>query len=407
MSGKRHLVYIPSILKSVKEHMTPAEFVSTESVREYVQGRMRRVTSNIKVEIIYDNINYTDGIEIHLNPYEAAEHTRSNFDALLMLIGNAFHETLHVIHTDFKTCHKYQIDGYINGKKILYSSGEYFLYRKLLSDIVEDCAVEFWGKREYPGTLKKSLEFADVVHYNDHADLETMCREGARPIDIIFRAMVIFGVMDLTPAFPAELSDMKKLFEECRPLLSAARIAQKTADRCRTADDIFNIIRPVIEKCMEDGEKCPVFQPIQPSTHNRFHRQKQEFEKFRKRRQDQYDLRLDLDRLTEAAAKDEYDRKIDRKYSDQLVMSISKLRDEGLGPFHNTIDIEYVQAELARFATYREAYSRRVIRLTPKIKLLLKGLLSVVQREQDDTIRNLCAAFFIRSKWLAVFISCV
>ena len=71
--------------------------------------------------------------------------------------------------------------------------------------------------------------------YNDHADLETMYREGARPIDILFRAMVIFGVMDLTPAFPAELSDMKKLFEECRPLLSAARIAQKTADRCRTA----------------------------------------------------------------------------------------------------------------------------------------------------------------------------
>ena len=161
MSEKKHLVYIPSILKSVQEHMTPADFVSTESVRKYVQARMLRVTSNIRIEVVYDDANYTDGRKIHLNPYFAAEHTRSNFDALLMLLGNAFHETLHVIHTDLEVCHKYHI-GYINGKKVLYSSGEYYLYRKLLSDVMEDCAVEFWGKREYPGTLKKSLEFADI-----------------------------------------------------------------------------------------------------------------------------------------------------------------------------------------------------------------------------------------------------
>lgn len=390
MSRNRYLVYIPSILKSVQEHMTPAEFVSTEAVRKYIEGRMLRVTSNIKIEIIYDDINYTDGKEIHLNPYQAAEYTRSNFDALLMLLGNAFHETLHVIHTDFEACHKYHI-GYINGKKILYSSGDYFLYRKLLSDVVEDCAIEFWGKREYPGTLKKSLEFADAVHYGNRADLETMHRDGARPIELLFSAMAVFGVMDIVPVFPFELPELKEMFDECRPLLTAARIAQKTADRCRVADDIFQIIRPVIEQCMEEGERCPVYQPIQPSTHNRFNRQKQDFDTFRKVRLDQYDIRLDMERLTEAAAKDEYDRKIDRKYSDQLAWSISKLQDGGLGPLHNTIEVEYIQTDLARFASYREAYNRRVVRLTPKIKLLLKGLLSVIQREQDDTVRNLYA----------------
>ena len=390
MSEKKHLVYIPSILKSVQEHMTPADFVSTESVRKYVQARMLRVTSNIRIEVVYDDANYTDGRKIHLNPYFAAEHTRSNFDALLMLLGNAFHETLHVIHTDLEVCHKYHI-GYINGKKVLYSSGEYYLYRKLLSDVMEDCAVEFWGKREYPGTLKKSLEFADIISYNAGAGLQDMAEEGARPIEILFRAFVIFGVMDIVPEFPPEYASMKTLFEECRPPLTAARIAQKTADRCRIANDVFEIIRPVIDKCMEDGEKCPVFQPIQPSTHNHFNREMQNFASFRRARLDQYDLKLDMEKLAEAAAKDEYDRKIDRRYSDQLVMSISNLQDDGLGPFHNTIEIEYVQANLPLFATYREAYTRRVVRLTPKIKLLLKGLLSVVQREQDDTIRNLYA----------------
>ncbi len=391
MSGNtKHLVYIPSVLKSVQEHMTPADFVSTESVRKYVQGRMLRVTSNIKIEIVYDDINYTDGKEIHLNPYSAAEYTRSNFDALLMLIGNAFHETLHVIHTDFEVCHKYHI-GYINGKKVLYSSGEYFLYRKLLSDIMEDCAIEFWGKREYLGTMKKSLEFADMIHYNNRPDLKTMASEGARPIDILFSALTTYSMMDLVPEFPEGMPQIETMFNECKPFLTAARIAQKTADRCRIANEVFEIIRPIIDACIEAGEKCPMHDPIQPSTHNRFKRHLQNFDSFRKIRPDQYDLRVDIDKLTEAAAKDEYDRKIDRKYSDQLVMSIANLQDEGLGPFHNTIEIEYVQTDLRLFATYREAYMRRVIRLTPKIKMLLKGLLSVIQREQDDTIRNLYA----------------
>lgn len=390
MSGNKHLIYIPSTLKSVKEHMTPAEFISTESVRKYIQARMLRVTSNIKVEVVYDNTTYTDGKEIHLNPYEAASYTRSNFDALLMLLGNAFHETLHIIHTDFEVCHKYHI-GFINGKKVLYNSGEYYLYRKLVSDLVEDCAIGFWGKRQYPGTLKKSLEFADAVHYGHRADPEKMLKDGSRSIDILFSALVTFGVMDIVPEFPDELSVIKNMFNECKPLLTAAKVAQKTADRCKVANDIFEIVRPLMDDCMEKGEKCPVFDPIQPSTHNRFKRYNQNFSNFRKVRPDEYDLRVDMETLTEAAAKDEYDRKIDRRYSDQLVLSISKLQDDGLGPFHNTIDIEYIQTDLAKFATYREAYSKRVLRLTPKIKLLLKGLLAVVQREQDDTVRNLYA----------------
>ncbi|MCI8285488.1 MAG: hypothetical protein HFE90_09555 [Firmicutes bacterium] len=390
MSGNKHLIYIPSTLKSVKEHMTPAEFISTESVRKYIQARMLRVTSNIKIEVVYDDMNYTDGKEIHLNPYEAAAYTKSNFDALLMLLGNAFHETLHIIHTDFEVCHKYHI-GFINGKKVLYNSGEYYLYRKLVSDLVEDCAIEFWGKRQYPGTLKKSLEFADAVHYGYRADPEQMLKNGSRPIDILFSALVTFGIMDIVPEFPAELSVIKNMFNECKPLITAAKVAQKTADRCKVANDIFEIARPLMDDCMEKGEKCPVFDPIQPSTHNRFKRYNQNFSSFRKVRPDEYDLRVDMEALTEAAAKDEYDRKIDRRYSDQLVLSISKLQDDGLGPFHNTIDIEYIQTDLAKFATYREAYSKRVLRLTPKIKLLLKGLLAVVQREQDDTVRNLYA----------------
>ena len=179
MSEKKHLIYIPSTLKDIREHMTPADFVSTESIRKYVRDRMQRVASNIPIDVVYDTVNYTDGKEIHLNPYRAAECTRSNFDALLMLLGNALHETLHIVHTDFEACHRYHI-GYINGKKILYSSGDYFLYRKLLSDIMEDCAVEFWGRREYPGTLKKSLEFAGAVHYQNRPDLIAMAADPSK-----------------------------------------------------------------------------------------------------------------------------------------------------------------------------------------------------------------------------------
>ena len=43
MSEKKHLIYIPSTLKDIREHMTPADFVSTESIRKYVRDRMQRV----------------------------------------------------------------------------------------------------------------------------------------------------------------------------------------------------------------------------------------------------------------------------------------------------------------------------------------------------------------------------
>ena len=80
MSEKKHLIYIPSTLKDIREHMTPADFVSTESIRKYVRDRMQRVASNIPIDVVYDTVNYTDGKEIHLNPYP--EQFRRPSDAL-------------------------------------------------------------------------------------------------------------------------------------------------------------------------------------------------------------------------------------------------------------------------------------------------------------------------------------
>ncbi len=386
-------IYIPSILKTVREQMTPSDFVTAESVRKYIQNRMNRVTNNIPADVLYnfDDITaYTDGKEIYVNPFLAAENTGNNFDALLMLIGMAFHETLHMVHTDFNVCYRYHF-GYINGEKILYNSNDYYLYRHLLSDICEDCAIEYWGKREFPGTLKKGLEFADTIFYSKRPDLKTMYRNGAKPAEVLFSALEVYGVMDIEQEFPLELGSMRSMFRECIPALKAARLAPKTSDRCEAADEMFGIIRPLIDDLLADEEKCPVFNPIQPSTHNKFNLQLQHFQSYRKLRLDKYDLKLDMEYLTDAAAKDVYDARIDRSYADQLDLSISKLEDEGLGPLHNTIKIRYVQSDPVLFIKYREAYSRRVLRLTPKIKLLLKGLLAVVQREQDDTVRKLYA----------------
>lgn len=391
MIKNKHLVYIPSTLKSVKEHMTPGEFLATEAVRKYIQKRMLQVTSNIPIKIIYDDLNYTDGREIHLDPYQAAQFTDSHFDALFLLLGIAFHETLHVVHTDFELCHKYNAVGSINGKKIMYSSGDYYLYRKILCDVVEDCAIKFWGKREYPGTLRKSLEYTDNFYYEKRPDLTDMAKHGARPIELLFSAFVVFGVMDIIPQFPSGFSEVENMFNECKPILTAARIAQKTPDRCKLANDIFEIIYPVITRCMDNGEKCPVFQPIQPSTHNRFDRTNSNVNTFRRTILDRYDIKPDLAPLMDAAAKNKYDRDIDDEYCSKLLKNISKFEQHGLGPMHNTIKIKYIPADVDLFASYKEAYQRRTIRLTSKVKFLLKDLLSVIQKEQDDTIGRLYA----------------
>ena len=176
--------------------MTSLEFINTESVRSYLQRQMNKVTNNIPVEIIFDSENFTNGKEIHVNPYPAAEYTDNRFDALLMLTGVAFHETLHVIYTDFSVCHKYYFGGYINGEKVLYADNDYYLYRRLLSDICEDAAITFIGKREFSGTLTKGMDYANRLCFERRPSLTDMYKNGATPFALLMSALEVFGVMD-------------------------------------------------------------------------------------------------------------------------------------------------------------------------------------------------------------------
>lgn len=388
-------IYIPSALKTVKEQMTLPEFVRTESVRRYLQRQMNKVTNNIPVEIIFDSENFADGKDIHINPDQAVEYTDNRLDALRMLTGIAFHEALHMIYTDFHVCFKYYFGGFINGEKVLYADNDYYLYRRLLSDICEDAAITFYAKREFSGTLTKAMDYANKLFFARRPSLTDMFKKGAKPFDLLMSALEVYGVMDEELAFPdeadSEMDEIKDIYRECLPLMRAARIAQKTSDRLKVADDLFNVMRPEIERLMEREEKCPVFYPVQPSTHNKFDKTYQHFDKYKKNYVGRFELERDIDELTDEAAKDEYDRLIEERYFSNLSERIDKLRHGGLGPLHNTIEIQDIRADLKRFARYKERYNARVVRLRPKIKMLMKGFLSVMQKEQDDTIGKLYA----------------
>ena len=80
-----------------------------------------------------------------------------------------------------------------------------------------------------------------------------MAADGARPVEILFSAMTVFGLMDIVPEFPPDMPEIETMFRECQPYLKAARIAQKTADRCKVANDIFEILRPVIDQSNDAG----------------------------------------------------------------------------------------------------------------------------------------------------------
>lgn len=388
-------IYIPSALRSVKEQMTLLEFIRTESVRSYLQRQMNKVTNNIPVEIVFDSEIFTNGKEIHINPYLAAEYTDNRFDALLMLTGVAFHEALHVIYTDFNVCHRYYFGGYINGEKVLYADYNYYLYRRLISDICEDAAITFYGNREFSGTLTQGMDYANRLFFERRPSLTDMYNNGAKPFDLLMSALEVFAVMDEELDFPdetdGEMEEIKAIYRECLPLVKAARIAQKTSDRCKVADDLFLVMRPVIERLLVSEEKCPVFDPVQSSTHNKFNIKFHNVDHYRKPHIGKVDLERDLDGIIDEAVKDEYDRHIDERYYSDLSERIDKLRHGGLGPLHNTIGIECTQPDPKLLTVYRELYNDRVIRLRYKIQLLLKGLLSVLQKEQDDTIGKLYA----------------
>lgn len=107
--------------------------------------------------------------------------------------------------------------GHFDGKILPEPLPKYSSYRINILSIVEDGAIEEWGKKEYPAFLKQSIDFANEVSFAHRKSLTEMYEERVHPIDILYEAFTSYIIMARIRSFLPILRDMK-LF-----IMSAAR----------------------------------------------------------------------------------------------------------------------------------------------------------------------------------------
>lgn len=411
---KKFFNYRPKVLQSIEESMNPRRFIEADSVRKYLQERAVRVTSDSEVTVVYDKENYTDGKKIHVSPAEAARYAETHEEALMMLAGFVFHEALHIIRTDFTIYEEYRM-GHFDGKILPEPLPKYSSYRTNILSIIEDGAIEEWGKKEFPAFLKQSIEFANDVSFAHQKTLAQMYEERVHSIDILFAAFTGYMIMEKDPELPPELEGYETLYYECRPLLTRAKHMEPASERCRIAEEIFQRIKPVVDEELGKSKHFSVYMPAKPSKHDGFDPKKQHeaqpapgavaqdpaAEKQSGRLTDEQLQMLvpagddeegfTLEELLGAAARDIYDKEIDEEYANQLVLDINKMNHTSLGALHNTIKVKFQSAEPSEYDQYYAEHRRRVSRMRSKIRLLQKSMLSVIQREHDTTVRKLYA----------------
>lgn len=391
MAGKKkYFNYRPKVLEAINDSMRPGDFIATDSVRKYLETRAVRVTSDSEITLVFAKENYTDGKKIYVSPLEAARHAKTLEEAFMVLAGYVFHEALHIIRTDFEIYEEYK-QGHFDGKILPEPLPAYSSYRKTVLSIVEDGAAEYWGKKEYPGFLRESIEFSNKIHFENRKSLSEMYEERVHPIDILFEAFTAYAVIGRDPEFPEDMQSYETLYYECRPLIDRAVHMDSPKERCRIAESIFQKIKPVVVKELGKSDHFSVYMPVQPSKHDAFDPNKQELVEIYSTGPDDEDEDFDFEALKGAAARDIYDKEIDEEYSNQLMLNINSMNQSSLGALHNTIKVKFKTAEPSEYDAYYAEHRRRITRLRPKIKILQKSILSVIQREHDNTIRNLYA----------------
>lgn len=392
---EKRLNYVPAVLNSIEKNMTSLDFISSEAVQNYLEHHARLITGNNDVNVVFRDYpyTYTDGESIVMSPGSAAAATGDLYDAFRIMVAMMFHEALHISMTDLKIYNLY-IRGIIEGTTLPGMNFVYKIYRKHVVSIVEDGAVNRLGRREYGGIFAECMDFAEKTFYAKRPSLKEQYVRGAKEFDILCDAIQTYITTQKDPVFPPELGGLRAVYEKCRPLCDEACILRDTSERCLVTEQIFQYLRPYFDKFLGIEEYYPDFRPIVPSGHNDFREEIQaglrKKDQLRRRRKER-DFDEEYADLRSAAAREIYDGRMDIEASDKIIRHIGRLESTGLGVLHKDIKIDFIPARPQDFKNYHEIHRRRMIKLRPKIRILLKQFMETIQREHDNTIRRLYA----------------
>lgn len=238
------------VIKQIKNSIDEERFLTSDSYRIFLQKIVRGISGDYSLKLIFSDDVATDGKVISVNPvHPYVMKVQGLAEKTLVILGQVAHELFHILYTDFDTL-KTLKDKYK-------SSFEHWVVHRCLN-IIEDAAIELAGTNYYTGSFRQAIIAANKNALDNLPSLDDMVIEGAPRLAVFLQACAMYCILG---ELKGKLSDSEllSLFKKAMPILDRGRIAPDTWGRLKAAEELFYIMRPLVE----EAEKQNLQQAVQ------------------------------------------------------------------------------------------------------------------------------------------------
>lgn len=241
--------YIKSRLEKIKSEMDEVKFLLSDSYRLFLQKIVHGVTGRYDIKVIFSDGVYTDNKVISVNPvHEYVMRIKGTAKKTLVILGQLAHEVFHIIYTDFnvftKTKKTYERKG--ASKFRLSQLHQCF-------NIIEDSAIELLGTNYYTGSFKQGIIALNKNALECMPTLDEMALKGAPRLAIFKQACAMYCMLG---TLKGKLHDLEliEMFEQAIPILDRGRLEPHSSGRLKAAEELYELITPLIEEAEETFE---------------------------------------------------------------------------------------------------------------------------------------------------------
>lgn len=210
----------------------------TEGVVQVVCGRSIRV----KADPNPNRLGCTDGKMIYIGYAHKLFEDKADVQRAAISNGVGFHEAGHNLYTDFLISKKVAEDTSLSDfrKKFLL----------MLNNIMEDSAIEYFGRQEYPGDPTRCLNYVNRLVYESSPPLE----EAKTKISQVINAFIQYGDVG---RYKGEFTfpEAKKAFMQCVPYLDQCTVEPVPSKRFKLVRKVYDILSPLLDEEEEKFKK--------------------------------------------------------------------------------------------------------------------------------------------------------
>lgn len=239
--------YVKGKLKTIKDKITERQFLLSNAFRVYLQDMARNASGNYKIKVELDQNTATDGQIIWINTIHPFHEKLPLAKKMLCIIGGLAHELFHILYTDFHTL------------KVLerkYGPNNSFRYSQAheCMNIVEDSAIERIGTNYYTGYFKDAIIYSNEVALDEMPSLDELAAKNAPRLSIFKQACAMYAIIGKVKG-KLQDPELVEMFRKAIPILDKGRIANTCAERLVAAEELYDLMLPLIEEAEKNNQQ--------------------------------------------------------------------------------------------------------------------------------------------------------